>query len=101
MTSSVGKKKVDAAALSVSSTEAFPTTGLALQLEVPTVVVASIRGRGGVLEFWPGWPAGGGGGQYLPGGVGGQYPLASEAAQLWETRPSPWHHWWWARMRTM
>jgi hypothetical protein len=26
------------------STEAFPTTGLALQLEVPTAVVASIPG---------------------------------------------------------
>jgi hypothetical protein len=29
------KKKVDAVAASVSSTEAFPTMGLALQLEVP------------------------------------------------------------------
>jgi hypothetical protein len=40
---SVAKKKVVAA--SVSSTEAFPTTGLALQLEVPTTEVASIPGQ--------------------------------------------------------
>jgi hypothetical protein len=43
--SSVVKKKVAAATASVSSMEAFPTAGLALQLEVPTVVAASIRGR--------------------------------------------------------
>jgi hypothetical protein len=42
---SMAKKKVVAAVASVSSTEAFPTAGLALQLEVPTVAVASIRGR--------------------------------------------------------
>jgi hypothetical protein len=35
-------KKVAAAATSVSSIKAFPTVGLALQLEVPTVV-SSIR----------------------------------------------------------
>jgi hypothetical protein len=40
---SVAKKKV--AAASESSTEAFPTAGLALQLEVPTTVAASIPGR--------------------------------------------------------
>jgi hypothetical protein len=34
---SVVKKKVAAAAMSVSFTEAFTTVGLALQLEVPTV----------------------------------------------------------------
>jgi hypothetical protein len=39
----VVKKKVDAA--SVSSTEAFTTAGLALQLEVPTAVTASIPDR--------------------------------------------------------
>jgi hypothetical protein len=33
----VVKKKVTMAVMSVSSTEAFPTAGLALQLEVPTV----------------------------------------------------------------
>jgi hypothetical protein len=37
-------KKVIAAVVSVSSTEAFPMVGLALQLEVPMVVAASIRG---------------------------------------------------------
>jgi hypothetical protein len=43
----VVKKKVAAAtaSVSVSSMEAFPTAGLALRLEVPTVVAASIRGR--------------------------------------------------------
>jgi hypothetical protein len=43
--SSVAKKKVVAAAASVSSTEAFPTAGLTLQLEVPTVTAASIPNR--------------------------------------------------------
>jgi hypothetical protein len=33
----VVKKKVATAAVSMSSMEAFPTAGLALQLEVPTV----------------------------------------------------------------
>jgi hypothetical protein len=42
---SVAKKKVTAAAASVSSTEAFPMVGLALQLEVPTAAAASILGR--------------------------------------------------------
>jgi hypothetical protein len=42
---SVAKKKVTAATASVSSTETFPTVGLALQLEVPTMTVASIHGR--------------------------------------------------------
>jgi hypothetical protein len=42
---SVVKKKVAAAAMSVSSTEAFLMAGLALQLEVPTVAIASIPGR--------------------------------------------------------
>jgi hypothetical protein len=42
---SVVKKKVAATTMSVSSTEAFLTVGLALQLEVPTAAVASIHGR--------------------------------------------------------
>jgi hypothetical protein len=42
---SVAKKKVIAAVTLVSSTEAFLAVGLALQLEVPTVVAASIPGR--------------------------------------------------------
>jgi hypothetical protein len=40
----VVKKKVAVATASVSSTEAFLTVGLDLQLEVPTAVAASIRG---------------------------------------------------------
>jgi hypothetical protein len=35
---SAAKKKVTMAAASVLSTEAFPTAGLALQLEVPTAM---------------------------------------------------------------
>jgi hypothetical protein len=38
-------KKVVAAAMLVSSTEAFPIARLALQLEVPTAEAASIPGR--------------------------------------------------------
>jgi hypothetical protein len=49
--SSVVKKKVPTVAASVSSTKAFPTAGLALQPEVPIVVVASIPGRK-VEECW-------------------------------------------------
>jgi hypothetical protein len=74
---SVAKKKVTVAAVSVSSMEAFPTVGLALQLEMPMVAAASIHGRkvgGGVLKLWPGWPAVGGGGQYPPKDGGCQYP---------------------------
>jgi hypothetical protein len=42
---SVVKKKVIVAVASMSSMEAFPMMGLALQVEVPTVVTASILGR--------------------------------------------------------
>jgi hypothetical protein len=42
---SVVKKKVIAAVTSGLSTEAFLTVGLALQLEVPTAVAASIPGH--------------------------------------------------------
>jgi hypothetical protein len=41
----VSKKKVNVAAASVSSTEAFPAVELSLQLEVPTAVAASILVR--------------------------------------------------------
>jgi hypothetical protein len=41
----VAKKKAAMAAASVLSTEAFPTAGLALQLEVPMAVAASIPDR--------------------------------------------------------
>jgi hypothetical protein len=43
----VEKKKVAAVAASVSSMEAFPMAGLALQLEVPIAVAASIPNRKG------------------------------------------------------
>ncbi len=49
---SVAKKKVDAAAALVSSMEAFPTAGLALQLEVPTAAAASIPSRKVREECW-------------------------------------------------
>jgi hypothetical protein len=49
---SVAKKKVIAVAVSVSSMEAFPMVGLALQLEVPTAVVANIRGQKVGEECW-------------------------------------------------
>jgi hypothetical protein len=52
---SVVKKKVTVAAASVSSTEVFPTSGLALQLEVASMSGWKVGG-GGVLELWPGWP---------------------------------------------
>jgi hypothetical protein len=55
---SVAKKKIAAATASMSSTEAFPTTVIALQLEVATTAVVSVpswKGGGGVLELWPGW----------------------------------------------
>jgi hypothetical protein len=45
-------KKVVVAAASVMSTEAFPTMGLTLQLEVPTVTMASIPGRKVWEECW-------------------------------------------------
>jgi hypothetical protein len=48
----VEKKKVAAVAASVSSMEAFPMAGLALQLEVPIAVAASIPNRKGGEECW-------------------------------------------------
>jgi hypothetical protein len=47
----VGTNDLSSAA-SVLFTEAFPTTGLALQLEVPTAAVASIPGRKVGEECW-------------------------------------------------
>jgi hypothetical protein len=41
---SLVKKKVVVATASVSSMEAFPMAGLVLQLEMPTIAVASILG---------------------------------------------------------
>jgi hypothetical protein len=70
------KKKVATTAASVLSTEAFPTAGLALELEVPTAAVASIPGRKVGEECWNSGldGRGGSGGQYLPEGGGSQYP---------------------------
>jgi hypothetical protein len=95
----VAKKKVAAVAVSVSSTEAFLTLGLALRLEVPTVAAASIRGWKMGEECWN-------------SGLDGRLEVVaasihleaaaaatSEAARLQET--SPRHHGWWARMRTL
>jgi hypothetical protein len=48
----VVKKKVTAAAASVLSTEAFPTAGLALDLEVPTAAAVSIPGPNAGEECW-------------------------------------------------
>jgi hypothetical protein len=48
---SVVKKKVAAAAASVSSTKAFPTAELALQLEVP-IEATSILGLEVGEEYW-------------------------------------------------
>jgi hypothetical protein len=48
----VVKKKVVAAVASMSSMEAFPTVGLALELEVPTAVAASIPSRKVGEECW-------------------------------------------------
>jgi hypothetical protein len=48
----VVKKKVSATVALVSSMEAFPMVRLALELEVPTAVVASIPGRKLGDECW-------------------------------------------------
>jgi hypothetical protein len=48
----LAKKKVAVATASVSSTEAFPTAGLALELEVPTTAAASIPGQKVGEECW-------------------------------------------------
>jgi hypothetical protein len=48
----VAKKKVVVAAASVSSTKAFPTVGLALELEEPMAAMASIPGRKVGEECW-------------------------------------------------
>jgi hypothetical protein len=76
----VTKKNVVAA--SVSSIEAFPTVGLALQVEVPTTM-ASIPSLkvGGVLELWLGCPVGGDSGQYPPRGDDSQYPPRGDGSQ--------------------
>jgi energy-converting hydrogenase Eha subunit A len=83
---SVAKKKV--IAVSWSSTEAFPTAGLALQLVVPTAAATSIPGRKMGEECWN---------SVLDGrleAVTASIQLeevvaaTSEAARLWETLPT-------------
>jgi hypothetical protein len=60
---SVAKKKIAAATASMSSTEAFPTTVIALQLEVATTAVVSVPSwKGGGSAGTLAWLAGGGGG---------------------------------------
>jgi hypothetical protein len=49
---SVANKNVAMAAALVSSTKAFPTMRLALQLEVPTVAAASIHSPKVEEEYW-------------------------------------------------
>jgi hypothetical protein len=83
----VAKKKVTMATTSVSSTEAFPTTRLALQLEVPTVAVASIPGRKMGEECWNSSLD-----DQLEAVVASiqleaAVAATSEAAHLWETLP--------------
>jgi hypothetical protein len=76
---SVAKKKIAAATASMSSTEAFPTTVIALQLEVATTAVVSV----------PSWKVGGGGECWNSGLDGWLEAVAatSEAAWLRETLP--------------
>jgi hypothetical protein len=97
---SVAKKKVTAAATLVSSTEAFSTVGLALQLEVPMAVAVSIPGRKVWEECWN-------------SGLDGRLEVLAASIQLEATvvapcwrlpdcgRPSPQHHGCWVRMRTL
>jgi hypothetical protein len=81
---SVAKKKVAATATSVLSTEAFPTAGLALQLEAPMTVVDSIPGRKVGEECWNS------GLDSRLEAVAANIQLeaaTSEGAQLWEALP--------------
>jgi hypothetical protein len=86
--SSVVRKKTVAVAASVSSIEAFSMVGLALHLEVSTVVMDSIPGRKVGEECWN-------------SGLDGRLEAVtasiqlkaaavatSEAARLWETLPT-------------
>jgi hypothetical protein len=79
---SVVKKKVVAVAASVSSIEAFPTVGLALQLEVPTAgAVSTLARRWGRSAGTLAWRlARGGGGQYPTRGDGGGHVRGCPAA---------------------
>jgi hypothetical protein len=96
---SVVKKKVAAAvtAVSVSSTEAFPTVGPTLQLEVPTVAVSSIPGWKVGEECWnsrlDGWLEVVVASIHLKAvkasiQLEASVAATSEAAQLWVTLPT-------------
>jgi hypothetical protein len=68
----VVKKNVAAAAASMSSIEAFPTVGLALQLEVPIAAAASIQLKAVAANI------------QLESAV----EATLETARLWETLPT-------------
>jgi hypothetical protein len=72
---SIAKKKVAAATALVSSTEAFPTVGLALQVEVPTVAAASI----------PDWKVGE---ECWNSGLDGRLEAMAAVAAMSETLPT-------------
>jgi hypothetical protein len=84
----VAKKKVAVAAASVSSTEAFPMAGLALQLEVPMAAATSILGRKVGEECWnsglDGWLKAVAASIHLEAAA----VATSEAARLRETLPT-------------
>jgi hypothetical protein len=83
----VVKMKVAATVASVSSTEAFPTLGLALQLEVPTAAATGIPCQKVGEDYWNSSLDG----QLEAVVVDIQLEAAvvatSEAAWLWETLP--------------
>jgi hypothetical protein len=84
----VAKKEVTVVATLVLSTEAFPTAGLILQLEVPTTAATSIPGRKVGEECWNS----GLNGRLETVAASIQLEVAvattSEAAQLRETLPT-------------
>jgi hypothetical protein len=84
--SSVVRKKTVAVAASVSSIEAFPMVGLALHLEVPTVVMASIPGRKVGEECWNSGLDGRL--EAVTASIQLKAAATSEAARLWETLPT-------------
>jgi hypothetical protein len=95
---SVEKKKVVVAVASMSSTEAFLTAGLALQLEVSTVATARRWGRSAKTLTWmAGWR------QWRPVSSWRWWRPVSSWRRWWQPhrRPSPLHHECWACMRTL
>jgi hypothetical protein len=105
---SVAKKKVATSTTSVSSTETFPTTGLALQLRCPRrwrlVSLARRWGRSGETLAWMiGWR------RWQPVSSWRRWqPVSSWRRWWWPRRrlpdcgkPSPQHHRCWTRTRTL